>query len=304
MKKVIITGATGLLGKKLCPALQQAGYQVHIFTRSPEKAQKIFSDAYHFTAWNASARPQNEWAQSIDGAYAVIHLAGATVAKRWTAEWKQQIMDSRVNGTMGIAHAIAQAAQPPQVFFSASAIGYYGSGLSNKEMNESDKPGNDFLAQVCVQWEQAAQIAAGHTRLVQGRIGVVLDPHEGALSKMLPAFKLFAGGPTGSGKQWMSWIHPDDIVGFILFALNNSSVQGVYNLTAPEPVTMQEFARQLGSVLQRPSWFPVPDFILNLVLGEGAIIATSGQKAMPRRMLESGYGFRYAHLVQALQSLL
>jgi uncharacterized protein (TIGR01777 family) len=232
----------------------------------------------------------------------VVNLAGEPIAdKRWTPEQKKIILESRSIGTEKLVAAINQAAAKPQVLINASAVGYYGIS-DTAEFDETSPAGDDFLAQVCQAWEAAAQQTT--TRLVILRLGIVLGNNGGALAKMIPAFKLFMGGPIGSGDQWFSWIHLDDLVGMILQALSNSELSGTFNATAPQPVKMSDLCHQLGEVMGRPSWMPVPGFVLEAMLGDGAMVVLEGQRVLPKAWLERGFQFQYPELKPALQSFL
>jgi uncharacterized protein (TIGR01777 family) len=245
-----------------------------------------------------------DWQKSIAGCDAVVNLAGLPIAEeRWTQARQQAILDSRRLTTAKLVEAIVNANPRPSVFVSASAIGYYGTS-ETAEFDETSPAGNDFLAAVCKDWEAAAQQAknAG-TRLAILRLGIVLGMG-GALAKMLPPFKLFAGGPLGTGKQWFSWVHREDVVDLILYALQNSQVQGVLNATAPNPVRMNELCQTLGEVLKRPSWLPVPSFALELLLGDGAKVVLEGQKVLPKQTLASGFQYQYPTLKLALEEIL
>lgn len=244
------------------------------------------------------------WQQSVAGCDGVVNLAGAPIAEeRWTPARKQEILDSRKRGTEKIVAAIAGANPKPSVLVSASAIGYYGAS-ETATFDETSPAGEDFLAQVCQVWEaEAEKVKQTGTRLVIVRTGIVLGMG-GALGKMLLPFKLFAGGPLGSGRQWFSWIHRDDLVNLILRSLAQPEMQGVYNATAPNPVRMDEFCKALGEVMNRPSWLPVPGFALEALLGDAAQVVLEGQQVLPKRTLESGFEYKYPTVKQALQQIL
>jgi uncharacterized protein (TIGR01777 family) len=300
--KIVISGATGFLGKYIIAELSAKGYAVCVLSRNADKARKTIGTANEYINWNGEE--SRELYAAIEGSRAVIHLAGASVAGgRWTARYKQEIMESRRIGTLAIAKTIAAASVPPEVWFSASAVGYYGNG--GDVIKREDAPvATDFLATVCKEWEAATIPAEKYCRVVRGRIGVVLDKHEGALSKMLLPFRLWFGGPLGSGRQWLSWVHHADVVGMIVWAIENASVQGAMNIVAPAPLPMKNFAALVGKVLGRPSWFPVPEFALKLLLGEQAWIVTAGQRVEPHVALKNGYPFHFTNLEDALKDLL
>jgi uncharacterized protein (TIGR01777 family) len=229
-------------------------------------------------------------------------LAGEPIAERWSPQQKQAIMESRQLGTRKLVEAIAMAEAKPQVLVSGSAIGYYGTSETTS-FDENSSGGNDFLAQVCQNWEAEAQkVTELGVRLVILRIGIVLA-NGGALGKMIGPFKMFAGGPIGSGKQWFSWIHRDDLVGLIEQALQNSQMSGVYNATSPNPVRMNQLCQTLGEVMNRPSWLPVPDFVLEILLGDGAIVVLEGQQVIPQKTQATGFNYQYASLKLALQEI-
>lgn len=300
-KKIVITGATGFLGKRLVAALSTKGYALVIFSRSPDSARKTLGAQHEYRAWQGGESP--ELHAAVNGAHAVIHLAGASVAGgRWTEKYKALILNSRTRGTQAVSTAIVQAEHPPEVFFCASAVGYYGNS-GDEYCRETTPPAKDFLAMVCTEWEAATKPAETKTRVVRGRIGVVLDKHEGALAKMLLPFKLFFGGHLGSGRQWFSWVHPDDVVGMILWSLEQPNIRGAMNIVAPEAVRMADFAKALGKILRRPSMFPVPAFVLKLILGEQAWIAISGQHVLPEVAEKQGYTFHFPKLEGALGDL-
>jgi uncharacterized protein len=304
--KVAIAGATGFVGTRLVEKLQAAGHQVVVLSRDAAKAGRVFPASAYPNLEVVAYTPaeSGDWQKSIAGCDAVVNLAGVPIAEeRWTAARQQAILDSRRLTTAKLVEAIVNANPKPSVFVSASAIGYYGTS-ETAEFDENSPAGNDFLAAVCKDWEAAAQPAknAG-TRLAILRLGIVLGMG-GALAKMLPPFKLFAGGPIGTGKQWFSWIHREDVVDLILYSLQNSQVQGVLNATAPNPVRMNELCQTLGEVLSRPSWLPVPSFALEMLLGDGAKVVLEGQKVLPKQTLASGFQYQYPTLKLALAEIL
>lgn len=251
------------------------------------------------------AEKDGPWSQSIDGAQAVINLTGEPIAaKPWTPHQKRLLLTSRINSTKAIVQAIAKAKIKPAVLINASAVGFYGN-VPEGDVTEMNHAGEGFLADVCSAWEKEALKAADYgVRVVLLRIGIVMEMGGGALAKMLPPFKMFAGGPLGSGKQWFPWIHRDDIVGAILFALKNPAISGPINLTAPTPVRMNEFCSELGRAMGRPSWAPVPGFALKLLLGEMSEMLLNGQKVIPQKLLQAGYKFKYPDLRESLRTIL
>jgi uncharacterized protein len=300
--KIAIAGATGFVGSRLVEQLQAQGHEVVIFTRSPQQASNRFGKAQ---VVGYEPLKSGEWQNAISGCDAVVNLAGEPIAeKRWTPAQKRTILDSRQLGTQKIVEAIAAASVKPAVLINASAIGYYGTSETSK-FNEDSPAGQDFLAEVCTAWETAAQaVTVTGTRLVILRLGIVLGENGGVLSKMLAPFSAFVGGPIGSGKQWFSWVHRDDVVKLIITAITDSQMQGVYNATAPNPVTMTDFSHTLGTVMNRPSWLPVPNFALEALLGEGAIVVLEGQQVVPTHTLAQGFEFQYSTLTPALSSIL
>lgn len=298
--KVAIAGGTGFVGSRLVERLLAEGHQVLILTRNP--ASVTPAPNVEVVAYNL--KESGAWQQSISGCDAVVNLAGEPIAeKRWTPEHKKEIINSRKIGTQKIVEAISKANPKPSVLVSASAIGYYGTS-ETATFEEGSPSGNDFLAQVCQEWEAEAQkVKDTGTRLVIVRIGIVLGMG-GAIGKMIPPFKMFAGGPIGTGKQWFSWIHRDDLVNLILFALQQREVEGVLNATAPNPVRMNEVSQTLGEVLNRPSWLPVPAFALEVLLGDGAQVVLEGQQVLPKRTITQGFDYQYPTLKQALEEFL
>lgn len=302
-RRVIVTGATGLIGRRLCEELKSKGYQIVIFSRDPQKARRSLPGATEYVAWTPAE--SGPWASAIDGAHAVIHLAGAPIlGKRWSEAYKAEIVNSRIIGTRGIVNAMRAAQSKPRVFVSGSAVGYYGARDDTK-LDENATPGSDFLAQLAVDWENEATKAEGlGIRTVLVRTGIVLDPKEGALPQMSLPFRFYGGGPILPGTQWFPWIHVDDEVGLIMLALEDERVRGPLNASAPEPQTNHDFSKTLGKVMGSPSWFPVPGFGLRLLLGEVAAMLTEGQRVIPKKALDLGYQFKYPTSEQALRQLL
>ncbi len=299
--KVAITGATGFVGSRLVEELQARGHQPLILTRNRDAALKAFPkvEAVAYTPTESGS-----WQEAIAGCDGVVHLAGEPIAEsRWTPKQKQEILTSRQLSTRKIVEAIAKANPKPSVLVNASAIGYYGTS-ETASFDETSPSSNDFLAEVCQAWEAEAQkVKEAGVRLVILRLGIVLGDG-GALAKMIPPFKLFAGGPLGTGKQWFSWIHRDDLVNLILEALTRKDIEGVLNATAPNPVRMSEFCQVLGKTLNRPSWLPVPSFVPEALLGEGAKVVLEGQQVLPKRTTSYGFDYQYPTLEQALTEIL
>ena len=300
--KVIVSGGSGLIGRALVESLAADGHQATVLSRSPERLRELPEGV---TAAGWDARSAEALTPLIAGADAVVHLAGAGIADgRWSDERKRRIRDSRVHSSAAMAAAIKAAEPRPSVFLQGSAVGFYGP-RGDETLTEDSAPGDDFLARVCLEWEAAsAAVEELGVRRAALRTGVVLAREGGALPKMLLPFKLFAGGPAGSGRQYMPWIHIADEVGAIRFLLESPEGRGPFNLTAPEPLTNKEFSRVLGRVLGRPSFMPAPAFALRLALGEMSKILLEGQRALPRRLEQAGYRFKYPSLEEALTALL
>ena len=295
-RRIAITGATGLVGGALVPFLTDAGHEVLRVTRRPRSPQGRVRDV----AWDPMAGQID--AAALDGVDAVIHLAGEPVSERWTPEHKRAIRESRVRGTALLATTLSRLTKRPAVLVSTSATGYYGDG-GDRVLDESSPPGRDFLAGVARDWEAAAMPAedAG-IRVAIPRLGVVLSPRGGALQKLLPPFRMGAGGKVGSGDQWMSWIALDDVIGAIEHLLFTDTARGPFNLVAPHPVTNAEFAHTLGHVLHRPSIMTVPAFALKLAFGEMAeAMLLAGQRVSCAKLVAAGYAFRHPTLEQALR---
>lgn len=299
---VSVTGATGFIGKRLVQRLHADKHSVRVLTRSRSKAQLIFPVKEFPGILIAEER---DWKDCIQGSNAVVNLAGLPISTRWSPEVKKEIKQSRIKVTSKVVDLINGSPEGvrPTVLVSATAVGYYGSS-ETQVFDERSPSGNDYLAEVCREWEATALKVNKDVRLALIRIGVVLGKDGGALAKMIPLFMLFAGGPMGSGQQWFSWIHLDDIVNLIYEALTNPSYKGVINGTAPNPVRLAEMCEQLGNVMGRPSWLPVPDFALKAVLGEGASVVLDGQRVLPTRAKELGFQFKYPQVKDALKTIL
>lgn len=304
--KIAVTGATGFVGSRLVERLQQEGHQIVVLTRSATHAQRVFPASVFPAVEVVEYQPleSGAWQGAIAGCDGVVNLAGAPIAdERWTPQRKQEILDSRQIGTQKIVEAIAAANPKPSVLVNSSAIGYYGTS-ETATFDETSASGSDFLASVCQAWEAAATaVKESGVRLVIVRTGIVLGIG-GAIAKMLLPFRLFAGGPIGSGRQWFSWIHRDDLVNLILKALTDSSVSGVLNATAPNPVRMAEFSQTMGQVMGRPSWLPVPAFALEAMLGDAAQVVLEGQRVVPTRTQATGFEFQYPLVKPALEEVL
>jgi len=295
--RVVVTGATGLIGRRLVAALRERDDEPTVLSRSPDRASAALG--VPALAWSPLEAPAPSAVLSnCDG---VVHLAGENVAQRWTARAKRAIRDSRVAGTANLVAGLRAAEPRPRVLVSASAIGYYGP-RSDERLEETAPPGADFLAEVVAAWEHEANTASElGTRVVTVRTGVVLDKSGGALAAMLPAFRAGVGGPIAGGNQYVPWIHVDDLVGIYVAALHDDRWQGAVNATAPEPVTNRELSAALGRALGRPAVLPVPAFVLRLMLGEMAGMVTEGQRVVPVRALALGFEFEHTDVDEALR---
>jgi uncharacterized protein (TIGR01777 family) len=300
--KILITGATGLIGRRLVEDRLNRGDELVVVSRSARRAQEALGASVRVV--EADPKMSGPWQRSADGCDAIVHLAGASVAdRRWSRAYKQEIIDSRIESTSRIVEAIAAAAHRPQVLVNASAVGFYGD-RGDESLDESAAPGEDFLARLAVDWEAAARRAEkSGVRVVLLRTGIVLDDRGGALRGMLPAFRMMLGGPVGSGRQYWPWIHWRDVVGLIGLSLRDEGCRGPLNLAAPEPATCGEFARALGSVLHRPAFLPMPVWALRVVLGELARYVAASTRVIPAAALARGYEFAHPKLRPALASL-
>lgn len=301
-----LTGATGLVGPRLIGALQRGGAQVSVLSRDSAKAKKRLGAAglqpVEAFDWDLMSAPAP--AQALEGRDAVVHLAGENIAQRWSVEAKRAIRESRITGTRNLLAGLEQADTRPPTLVSSSGVGYYGAH-GEEPLDEDAPPGADFLAKICVDWErEACKASALNMRVVLVRTGVVLDKDGGALEKMLPPFRLGVGGPVAGGRQFISWIHLDDLVGVIVAAVADERWSGPVNATAPEPVSNRDFSRALGRALKRPALLPVPGAALALLYGEMAEIVTEGARAVPAKALVLGYEFAHADLGEALASAL
>ncbi len=296
---ITVTGATGFIGRRLIERLAPAKHQLHALSRHTNV--KFGDIAIWISKWDPmSEAPPRE---SIVNAEAIVHLAGEPVAQRWTPQAKTKIRESRVQGTRRLVEALSKLSTKPSVLVCASAIGIYGS-RGDEILTEASAPANDFLAEVCQAWEKEALAAESMgIRVARIRTGIVVGKGGGALEKMLPPFKAFVGGKIGSGKQWMSWIHIDDLAGIVCYALANP-LSGAFNGTAPNPVTNSEFTRKLAGALGRPALFPVPGLALQALFGEMSGMLLGSQRVLPRATEAAGYKFQYPELAPALRSIL
>ncbi len=300
--RVTITGATGLIGSALVAKLRERGDDVTVLTRDPQRAREKLGGGVTAVPWDPGSGPAP--AEALAGRDGVVHLAGENISQRWTKAAKQRIVASRERGTRNLVDGLAAADPRPRVLVSSSGVGYYGF-RGDEPLDEQAPLGNDFLAGVVAVWErEAGRAAASGVRVVKLRTGVVLDAHGGALSKMLPPFKAGVGGPVAGGRQYLPWIHLDDVVAMIIQALEDEDWSGPINACAPQPVTNAEFSKALGRSLHRPAVAPVPALALRALYGEMADLVVYGQRAIPRRALELGYAFRHPDLDEALRSAL
>ncbi len=302
--KAIITGATGFIGRALCKNLVEAGYDVVALTRNRSKGRGLLGNQVTVVEWDGKSA--EGWERHVDGADAIVNLAGESISSgRWNRAKKEKILQSRLDAARAVVDAIRRTEKKPGVVIQSSGIGYYGS-RSDEIIDESSSPGTGFLSEVAQKWEGSTKdVESFGARQVVIRTGVVLGTDGGALPRLLTPFRLFVGGPLGSGKQWFPWIHVYDEISAIRFLIEREDLTGAFNLTAPEPLRMKDFCRVLGKVMKRPSWFAVPGFLLHLMFGEMAKeVLLSGQRALPRELLEAGYSFQHPDAESALQQIL
>ncbi len=298
--RILMTGATGFIGKRLLARLVCEGHSVAALVRSPEEARAGTAYPCQFFEWQGFDSPIP--VEALEGVEGVVHLAGENIAGgRWTRARKDKILDSRVLGTRSLVEAIRKTSTPPQVLISASAVGYYGD-TGDAPMDETGPKGTGFLSDVCDAWEREVEEAKGIRRVIS-RFGMVLGEEGGALSKLLPLFKSGLGGPVSSGKQWVSWIHVDDAVSLLLWALETPSAQGVLNAVAPEPVTNAHFGKELGGALHRPAKVPAPAFAVKLLMGEAASLVLDSSRVLPSRTMDLGFRFKYPTLEGAFAEI-
>jgi uncharacterized protein (TIGR01777 family) len=298
---VTVTGATGLIGRRLVAALQARGDDVTVLSRDPNRARAALGGV-EAHAWSPLDEPAP--ASALSGRDAMVHLAGESIAQRWTDESRRRIHDSREVGTRNLVAGLSAADPRPRALVSASGVDYYGP-RGDEPITEDATPGDDYLARMCIAWEQEAQAARElGVRVVLVRTAIVLDRKGGALAKMLPFFRLGVGGPVAGGRQYLPWIHPDDTVGIYLAALDDEAWSGPVNAGAPDPPTNREFSRVLGRVLRRPAFAPVPGLAVRLLYGDMAELVLGGQRIVPSVALARGYRFRHADLEAALRDVL
>lgn len=300
--KIVLTGGSGFIGSRLVEKLAMAGHEVIVLTRDPSSFKMSKYSTVKAKQWDG--KTPGAWISDVDGADAVMNFAGESIGgKRWTSKQKERILNSRVDATRALVEAIKQAKKRPVVLVNASAVGYYGP-VEEAEVTEAHPPGNDFLAHVCKRWEQEARAAEQvGVRVVLLRQGVVIDKGGGALEKMALPFKMFVGGPVGSGRQWFPWIHRDDVVSVAIFAAENPALAGPVNVVAPDVVRMKQFSEDLGRAMQRPSLMSVPGFVLKIALGEMSEMLLTGQRVVPARLAAAGYSFLFPQLDRALTAI-
>lgn len=297
--KVIITGGLGFIGTQLSIRLLESGHQVTIVDHSPRPRPYTPQEARYVSA---DTMIPGAWQEEVGNHDAVINLAGASIFRRWNNDTKQLIYDSRILTTRNVVEAIPKEKGP--LLCSTSAVGYYGF-RGDEQLTEEDSPGNDFLARVCVDWEKEACKAADKgARVAITRFGIVLGKTGGVLGKMIPAFKKFVGGPLGSGKQWFSWIHIEDLLKAFLFVFENQDIHGPVNFCSPNPVRNRDLAKALGKALSRPSFFTTPAIILRLVLGEFGSMLLEGQRVIPAKLVKYGFVFQYPEIMGGLQEVI
>lgn len=303
--KIVMTGATGLVGKVLSQLLLSRGDQLIIFSRNPKNAENIIAGAHEYVEWDY--KKPAEWYKKINGADAVIHLAGQSLLGNLASDdYKKEILETRVHSTENFLSAFQKCESKPSVFISASAIGYYGATkMDEMPFTEDDENGTGFLSKVCAEWELAASRAKDlGIRTVSVRVGIVLDKFEGALEKLMLPFNLYLGGNIGEGTQWISWIHKLDTAYMFLHALDQNDLSGPINAVGSAPVRMKDFTELIGKKLNKPVLFKIPESPLRALLGDASMPATEGIKVLPKRAIETGFKFRFNTLEEALDNLI
>ena len=303
-KRILITGATGFVGRPLSIELVKAGYEVAALSRRRAEAEGMFGGRVKVVEWDAAAA--GEWSELVDGALGIVNLVGENVgAGRWTEKKKQLILDSRLNAGRLLTEAIRNVEHKPQVLIQASAVGCYGD-RGDELLDENSSIGIGFLADVVRQWEASVRdVEALGVRLAIIRLGVVLGPHGGVMSRLIPPFRFFLGGHPGSGRQWLGWVHIEDVIGAVRLLLDNADCKGPFNVTVPEPTLSKDFYNLLGKAMHRPAIFPTPAFALKLALGEMATeLLLPSTRVVPKKLLEAGYEFKFADPLAAFKDIL
>ena len=297
-KQILITGGTGFIGTHLSEILMRDGHYLTIVTRSPEAHKSEEAKNQKFISWD-------ELSTVMDSIDVVINMAGENLfGQRWTSEVKEKLYNSRIKSTRKLVDAIRASLSKPEVFISTSGVNYYGDS-ADEVITEESEPGDDFLANLCIDWEKEAEQASElGVRVVIARFGIVLEKNGGVIEKMKLPFQLFVGGPVGSGDQYMPWIHMDDLCSILIYAMENEKLKGPLNACSPEPVTMNEFADALGEVMNRPSFFRVPEFVLDIVLGEAAVPVTGSLRVQPKVLQKSGFEFEYEDVETAIADIM
>ena len=298
--KILITGGTGFVGTQLTSRLIQDKHEVTILSRSAKRSGEV---PIGMSYLQGDPTQKGSWQEAIKNHDAAVNLAGASIFAKWTEEHKKAIRESRVSTTRNIVEGIPSRPQKPFTFFSTSAVGYYGF-CGDQELTEESSHGDDFLARIAVEWEgEALKAKEKGARVVITRFGIVMGEKGGALGQMIPLFKKFIGGPIGSGRQWFSWVHIKDLAEAFSFLLKHPEISGPVNVCAPNPVRNKDLAIALGKALHRPSFMPAPGSMIKLVLGEFGSVILEGQRVIPKRLLESGFAFKYPAIDKALQEV-
>jgi uncharacterized protein (TIGR01777 family) len=300
---VLVTGGTGFIGSALVERLAMENHRVLLLSRRAQALRAASQGMVRAVQWDG--KTIGPWVRELEGLDAVVNLAGESIgAKRWTWRRRVLLVDSRIEPTRALVAAIASVETKPALLINASAVGYYGD-VERGDVTEIHPSGTDFLARLCERWEKEASRAEEYgVRVIRMRFGIVLETGGGALKKMVVPFRFFVGGPLGSGRQWFPWVHRDDVIGAITFSLMDPNISGPVNVSAPDIVTMTEFARALGKAMHRPTWVRVPVLVLKVALGEMAGTVISGQCVISRKLQDAGYAFRYPKLDEALRAIM